>query len=482
MRMLTLVVIGASLLSASITYAEADEVGTGLRLSVRDGRLLLVGAAFMGDQKPTVVRDGPIPGVGALVSSGGAQVITLKLNRPIGEQACISFWFRTDTWYQSGIGRETVRRELLEITGIGKCYFVQDAADCLLGWDWEQSRVKGVDWMGTYIPELPGPEWYHLVYTWDAKRGLFDAYINGIPQRMAGINVKPWEMRSSDYAVLHLGPICMADVTIEHDYLPPEQVARDVPIRYRGRRAEILGVYPHRKLPAIEKRRGRLLYECALDENSVKDWVMEGPGIVSFEDGWMRISSPLVDGEPKGHIVYWCPKDFPNRFIAEWETQILSSHGLCIVFFAAKGVKGEDIFDKSLPPRDGTFQQYTVGRINSYHISYYANTPNNPGRSTSNLRKNSGFYLIANGPPGIPAGDTNPHKVRLIKDDARIMFEVDGHVIIDYTDDGKRYGSPHGGGKIGFRQMQWTVARYRNLRVWELKPAESATSNRSSRS
>ena len=27
------------------------------------------------------------------------------------------------------------------------------------------------------------------------------------------------------------------------------------------------------------------------------------------------------------------------------------------------------------------------------------------------------------------------------------------------------------GGKIGLRQMQWTVGRYRNLRVYALKPA-----------
>jgi len=478
-RMLAFVVVGICLLSIPRICVGVDENVTGLRLSVRDGRLSLAGAVFVGDRKPAIVQDGPIPGVGALVSSGSAQKITLKLSRPIGEQACISFWIRTDAWYRSGVGREIIRRELLEISGIGKCYFVQDAADCLLGWDWEQSRIKGVDWMGTYIPELPGPEWYHLVYTWDAKRGLFDAYINGTPQRTAGINLKPWDMKLSKSVVLHLGPVQMADVTIKNDYLPPEQVIRCLPAHYRGRRAEILGVYPNRKSPAIEGRRGRLMYECALDnENSTKDWIMEGPGIVSFEDGWMRMSSRLVGGEPKGHIVYWCPKDFPNRFIAEWETQILSSHGLCIVFFAAKGTNGEDIFDKSLPPRDGTFQQYTVGRINSYHISYYANTPNNPGRSTSNLRKNSGFYLIANGPPGIPAGDTSSHKIRLIKDDARIIFEVDGRVIIDYTDDGKRYGLPYVDGKIGFRQMQWTVARYRNLRVWELKPTKLNTSIR----
>jgi len=76
------------------------------------------------------------------------------------------------------------------------------------------------------------------------------------------------------------------------------------------------------------------------------------------------------------HHVFWCPENFPDRFIAEWEAQNREPDaGLCIVFFAAKGEKGEDIFDPFLPKRDGTFKQYTQGKIISYHISYYANSP-----------------------------------------------------------------------------------------------------------
>jgi hypothetical protein len=48
----------------------------------------------------------------------------------------------------------------------------------------------------------------------------------------------------------------------------------------------------------------------------------------------------------------------------------------------------------------------------------------------------------------------------------RRFLPGDGRVIIDYTDDQpERYGKPYAGGKIGFRQMQWTRARYRNFRV-----------------
>ena len=185
-------------------------------------------------------------------------------------------------------------------------------------------------------------------------------------------------------------------------------------------------------------------------------------------DGWMEMASHLPDG-PDGHFVHWCPVDFPGNFVSEWEIAPLSEYGLCIVFFAAVGGHGEDIFDTGLPERTGAFNQYTNGAINCYHVSYYANTPFNPGRITCNMRKNSGFYVVSNGPPGIPPGSHGPHQIRLIKDGTQIQIQMDGRVVIDFRDDGERYGPVFGAGKIGHRQMQWMVARYRNFRAWGLK-------------
>jgi hypothetical protein len=48
------------------------------------------------------------------------------------------------------------------------------------------------------------------------------------------------------------------------------------------------------------------------------------------------------------------------------------------------------------------------------------------------------------------------------------MF-VDDRKIIDYTDDGKKFGPVYTSGKIGFRQMRWTDFRYRDFKVWEIK-------------
>ena len=104
--------------------------------------------------------------------------------------------------------------------------------------------------------------------------------------------------------------------------------------------------------------------------------------------------------------------------------------------------------------------------------SYFANAPNAPGRITSNMRKNSGFHVVANGPPGIAPGQQGAHEVRLIKDGARVHMQVDGRVVVDFLDDGKRYGAVLGAGKIGFRQMSPTVARYRRFRVQALAPPQ----------
>lgn len=213
---------------------------------------------------------------------------------------------------------------------------------------------------------------------------------------------------------------------------------------------------------------GELLYSNTLsDPESMKNWSMEGIGCVEFRDGWMEIYSP----SEKYHHVYWCPVTFPASFIAEWEVQNLKTDaGLCIVFFSALGKNGEDIFNPAFPERDGTFSQYTKSsQFNCYHISYYANGKDKPGREISHLRKNSGFHLVYQENPGIPTKSEAIHKIKLIKADSRILMYVDDRKIIDWTDDGKKYGPVLHEGKIGFRQMQWTRFRYRNFKVYSVK-------------
>ena len=214
--------------------------------------------------------------------------------------------------------------------------------------------------------------------------------------------------------------------------------------------------------------KGTLIYDNALAMDAdVMGWRMEGPGVISFKEGWTRMYSP----NEKFHHVFWCPQDFPSSFMAEWEVQNLKTEaGLCIIFFAAKGAKGESIFDPSFPVRDGTFRQYTKSDLfNSYHISYYANGRDAPGREISHLRKNTGFNLVQEVEPGIPIKSKAIHKITLIKEEAHILMFIDGRKIIDWQDDGQKYGPVLRDGKMGFRQMQWTDFQYRNFQVWDIK-------------
>jgi hypothetical protein len=217
-----------------------------------------------------------------------------------------------------------------------------------------------------------------------------------------------------------------------------------------------------------EFSKGNFLYENSMSNAEIlNDWVLEGPGKIEFNDNWIHFFSP----NEEGHHVYWCPMDFPNNFIAEWEAQNQEiDAGLCIVFFCAKGLKGESIFDASMPKRTtGVFTDYTKGAMNDYHISYYANGRDNPNRETANLRKNKGFHLVQTGEIGIPVQSTAIHKVTLIKYEGTIQMFIDNRKIIDWVDDGIQYGKVLGEGKIGFRQMQWSHFTYRNFKVWEAK-------------
>lgn len=217
---------------------------------------------------------------------------------------------------------------------------------------------------------------------------------------------------------------------------------------------------------SLHTSKGKLVYENTFSSpESVKGWVMEGPGTARVQDGWLEIFSK----DKEYHHVYWCPEDFPANFVAEWDAQNLDKDGgLIIMFFSAKGIRGEDIFDPTLAKRDGTFAHYTKSDLNCYHTSYYTDNPETPEREIAHLRKNKGFNLVYQGPEGIPKDSEAIHHLTLIKNEGHIQLYIDDRKVIDWTDDGQKFGDILGGGKMGFRQMKWSHFQYRNFRVWEL--------------
>jgi hypothetical protein len=137
------------------------------------------------------------------------------------------------------------------------------------------------------------------------------------------------------------------------------------------------------------------------------------------------------------------------------------------------------------------FSSYTRGDIDCYHISYWANNAAVGLRGTCNLRKNSGFYNLANGiDPSVKDLDYSSekfmfrkHRIRLEKIKDRIAFYVDGKLAIEYSDkkindvldaDGNPKernvdtGGVLGGGRIGLRQMVGLKAEYSNFKVYAI--------------
>lgn len=216
-----------------------------------------------------------------------------------------------------------------------------------------------------------------------------------------------------------------------------------------------------------------LLYANDLKQQSdVEDFILEGYGEIWFEDRCMHMKNG-ISGEmgQKANYVLWCPEIFPKNIRIEWEFKPLSDRGLCILFFAAKGRNGKDLFDESLPKRTGEYVQYHSGEMDAFHVSYFRRKEaDERAFHTCNLRKSKGFYLVAQGADPIPefAEAKDFYHMAVEKSENQVSFSVNGLEVFRFLDDGEAYGPLLLEGRIGFRQLAPLEACYRNLRVYEI--------------
>jgi hypothetical protein len=215
---------------------------------------------------------------------------------------------------------------------------------------------------------------------------------------------------------------------------------------------------------------GPLLYDNAFASPAdLHGFVLEGQADVAIHDGALRLRT-VVDESARqaANYVFWCPEEFPADVQVEWDFWPEAERGLCILFCAARGRGGEDLFDPRLPRRTGEFAQYTEAAINCLQISYYRRRPQKQKHHLCNLRKHHGVHLVASGADPIPqAGRADPpYHLRLAKAGRHVGFWIDDLPILHFEDDGRTYGPVLGGGKIGFRQMAPMVGRYANFRVY----------------
>ncbi len=219
---------------------------------------------------------------------------------------------------------------------------------------------------------------------------------------------------------------------------------------------------------------GETLYQNSfLSEKDLKGFRLEGEAKFSFPNGRLRMQNALDEGlGQKSNFVMWCPEDFPDQVCYSWDFWPIQEPGLCMFFFSANGAEGKDLFDSSLKPRIGIYEQYHHSDINTYHLSYFRRKhPHERAFNTCNLRKSFGFHLVSQGGDPIPtvSDALPPYHLTLWKYGPRIVFSIrhqDEEIkVIDWNDDGKTYGELLGEGKCGFRQMAPLIGEYANFVV-----------------
>ncbi|MFC5985701.1 DUF1961 family protein [Marinicrinis lubricantis] len=223
--------------------------------------------------------------------------------------------------------------------------------------------------------------------------------------------------------------------------------------------------------PSLIPEGWMLRYENALaNAEDVKSFRMEGDGAVTFPLKRMRLESVRSPEEGQAaNLVFWAPYECGDDYAVSWEFLPIREPGLAILFFSARGDKGQDLFDPLLAPRAGIYDQYHHGDINAYHLSYFRRMwPEERQFHTCNLRKSYGFHLVTQGADPIPgtADCLQPYRLLLIKQGGHIQFRINELPVLDWTDDGTEFGSVLGGGKLGFRQMAPLIAEYSNLQVY----------------
>ena len=217
-----------------------------------------------------------------------------------------------------------------------------------------------------------------------------------------------------------------------------------------------------------------LIYENALAATGdVADFELEGDAAVTFPNSRMRMEN-LRDAaeDQKANFVFWCPEDFPDDISIEWDFWQVREPGLCILFFAANGQDGKDLFDPSLTKRSGEYKQYHSSDINALHVSYFRRKhPKERAFETCNLRKSAGFHMVCQGADPLASVEDAmpPYSIRLIKSGSIVQFQVRDLPIFTWEDDGKTFGPLLSGGKIGFRQMAPLIGEYANLKVHRVK-------------
>jgi len=227
----------------------------------------------------------------------------------------------------------------------------------------------------------------------------------------------------------------------------------------------------------VNYRRTEKMYENPLaSREHTAGFVLEGEASIVFPHGAMRLANSLdASIGQEANFVYWCPEIFPDDIEIEWDFTPLREPGLSMLFFAARGKEGADLFDPRLAKREGLYKHYHSGDIDALHMSYFRRKAvKERAFNVCHLRKSRGFHLVAQGADPIPtvADAIGPYRIRVVKSGPDVQFAVNGLILCEWKDDGLACGAVLGEGRIGFRQMAPLIADYANLTVHRIQRNE----------
>jgi hypothetical protein len=216
--------------------------------------------------------------------------------------------------------------------------------------------------------------------------------------------------------------------------------------------------------------------------NPEAEWIAEGWGgadvcegrlwvtPVAFESCGKRVEA---NGQEPSHMVVWNKNRFPADMMFEFTVNHHGSDdGLTLVFFAAEGLEGQEIFELELPPRKGVYRNYNKGQLKNYTVSYWSRNqaPKLVARGeafTNRIRKNPGANVLAIDDSLTDKCSDCDYRVRILKIGGDITVEINGKVANRVSDS----DSPHRGGFIGLRCMEGVdKVSYDDFMVWSVNP------------
>lgn len=220
-----------------------------------------------------------------------------------------------------------------------------------------------------------------------------------------------------------------------------------------------------------------LYYNPLATEADLEGFVMEGPGVHSFENGRLRLwSSGNSSDSQNNNFVLWCPFNVSRSpdLMIEWEFMPFHDEGLAMLFFGARSLDGlKDIMDPSLAPRNGRTEAYRDGDINANQISYYRRSkPSERRLQVVNLRPMQGKNTTHQVGDPLPAARYAQGPYKMTTTYTKAYGRVTISLTVDTLDVFTWKGTPlvqwGTKGKIGIRILAPLIAEFAHLRITRL--------------